>query len=101
MKSEKEKRIKEVWQKLQQETFSPVIAFPGIFKNEWQVIHSAQTRMQYTTLQDNVEFILSTKAWTAHIILPKNSIIETEIINTQLIINFVNVKPLDIVIDNN
>lgn len=99
--SDKEKRIKELWEKLQQEKFSPVIAFPDHSKNKWKldVLEGVHTR--YTTLQDNAEFILSTKEWTARILLPKNSIIETKSVNSQMIIDFVNVKPLDVVIDYN
>ena len=96
---DKNRRIKELWSKLQNEKFSPVIAFPGSSQNKWKMEILSGNHLRHITLQDEAEFIIATKEWKAIVLLPKNSIIETNIINSKFVIDFKSVHPLDVVID--
>lgn len=101
----KEELVSELMNKLKNLPHAPVIATPGPSTN-WRMTHEhtpTGIKTIHTTLVDDAELIFATKDWEARLLLPKHSVFEMNVnsSDSKMIINFVNMKPNDIVMDDN
>lgn len=96
----KEQLIGELINRLRNLPHTPVISTPKPFTN-WKITR-VRDKIIFITLVDNAEFTFMTKDWEARLLLPKHSVFEMNVNSSdaKMIINFVNMKPNDIVIDD-